>query len=53
VSGTEAGRRSGTRTKFARGTGEATAVAGVTVTFLGGQSMFLAKLGACDAVSSF
>lgn len=35
------------------GIGVATAVAGETVTFLGGQSTFFAMLGAREAVSSF
>jgi len=36
----------------ATGIGVATGAAGATVIRLGGQSMFLAKLGVCDLVSS-
>jgi len=43
----------GTLSKAFSATGSATATAAATVTFLGGQSMFLAKLGVRDAVSSF
>jgi hypothetical protein len=35
------------------GIGEAIATTGATVTFFGGQSMFLLKLGACETGSSF
>ena len=43
----------GSVSNVARDDAGGTADAAVTVTFFGGQSMFLAKLGACDAVSSF
>ena len=43
----------GTLSKTFSATGNATASAAGTVTFFGGQSMFLAKLGVRDAVSSF
>ena len=47
-----AGTARGGAASVATVAGETTA-AGTTVTFFGGQSTFLAKLGACDAVSSF
>jgi hypothetical protein len=53
VSGADAGRVSGARSNVVSAAGEATAVAGAIVTFFGGQSMFLAKLGTREVVSSF
>jgi hypothetical protein len=52
VAGGGATRATGMATSVRIRTGDTTSWTGTTVTFLGGQSMFLLKLGASDEVSS-